>query len=378
MLTAEPDLSPDLVRRRRDELIRHAAGAGTVMEVFAHAARRLPRLVPYDAAAWVMADPATGLPGAPGLLENLDGPVPAGAGTAPVDPGSPARLRRDSRPPGSAGELRVVLRAGAIPWAMVTLWRHEEREPFTAAETDLVGGLAEPLGEAVRTAVRATLRLPAGDDAPPGVLTFDPDGHLLSADDHAVGRLEELPRLDLVPTGFGLALPVWLLLTAARSTRALHAGEDGTARALVPSERGRWTVCRATTTRDAEGAPAGTVVVLETAGPATMAPIIAQACGLTEREQEIALLIARGAGTAQIARSLFLSSHTVRDHVKSVLHKVGVSSRGELVAALYTEQGSPAAPRSARPDGESLPPHGGPPRPEGSPDRGMAAAVGHH
>ncbi|MGA9310568.1 MAG: LuxR C-terminal-related transcriptional regulator [Pseudonocardiaceae bacterium] len=35
-----------------------------------------------------------------------------------------------------------------------------------------------------------------------------------------------------------------------------------------------------------------------------------------------------------MAGRLFISAHTVRDHLKSVLAKVGVRSRGELVARL--------------------------------------------
>ena len=36
-----------------------------------------------------------------------------------------------------------------------------------------------------------------------------------------------------------------------------------------------------------------------------------------------------------MAQDLFLSPHTVRDHVKAAMAKVGVNSRGELVAALF-------------------------------------------
>jgi predicted transcriptional regulator len=47
-------------------------------------------------------------------------------------------------------------------------------------------------------------------------------------------------------------------------------------------------------------------------------------------------------GTAEIADELFLSAHTVRDHVKAIFAKVGVSSRGELVARLFAEYYQPA------------------------------------
>nr|MBO2503807.1 LuxR family transcriptional regulator [Thermoanaerobacterales bacterium] len=40
--------------------------------------------------------------------------------------------------------------------------------------------------------------------------------------------------------------------------------------------------------------------------------------------------------------------HTVRDHVKSVLRKVGVASRGELVATLFAKQVEPDRVRRVR------------------------------
>ena len=60
---------------------------------------------------------------------------------------------------------------------------------------------------------------------------------------------------------------------------------------------------------------------------------------LSAREVEVLLLLDEHLGTDQIARRLYISEHTVRSHVKSLLRKLGVSSRREALEALATARG---------------------------------------
>lgn len=55
---------------------------------------------------------------------------------------------------------------------------------------------------------------------------------------------------------------------------------------------------------------------------------------LSARELEVLLLLDDHLGTDDIARRLFISEHTVRSHVKSLLRKLGVSSRREALEQL--------------------------------------------
>jgi DNA-binding NarL/FixJ family response regulator len=55
---------------------------------------------------------------------------------------------------------------------------------------------------------------------------------------------------------------------------------------------------------------------------------------LSAREVEVLLLLDEHLGTDEIAKRLFISEHTVRSHVKSLLRKLGASSRGEALQAL--------------------------------------------
>lgn len=53
--------------------------------------------------------------------------------------------------------------------------------------------------------------------------------------------------------------------------------------------------------------------------------------GLTNRELEITMLIYQGNSAREIAEEINLSYHTVRNHIKSIYSKLGVSTRSELL-----------------------------------------------
>jgi len=55
---------------------------------------------------------------------------------------------------------------------------------------------------------------------------------------------------------------------------------------------------------------------------------------LSAREVEVLLLLDEHLSTDDIAKRLFISEHTVRSHVKSLLRKLGVSSRREALEQL--------------------------------------------
>jgi DNA-binding NarL/FixJ family response regulator len=55
---------------------------------------------------------------------------------------------------------------------------------------------------------------------------------------------------------------------------------------------------------------------------------------LSAREVEVLLLLDEHLSTDDIAQRLFISEHTVRSHVKSLLRKLGVSSRREALERL--------------------------------------------
>ena len=65
---------------------------------------------------------------------------------------------------------------------------------------------------------------------------------------------------------------------------------------------------------------------------------------LSARELEVLLLLDDHLGTDEIAKRLFISEHTVRSHVKSLLRKLNVSSRREALEALSAARHGAAPP----------------------------------
>src|SRR5262249_29413542 len=66
-------------------------------------------------------------------------------------------------------------------------------------------------------------------------------------------------------------------------------------------------------------------------GAAAQSPA-ASTAPLSKREAEVARLVAEGLRNKQIAARLLISEHTVDSHVRSVLAKLGFSSRSQVAA----------------------------------------------
>jgi DNA-binding NarL/FixJ family response regulator len=64
---------------------------------------------------------------------------------------------------------------------------------------------------------------------------------------------------------------------------------------------------------------------------------------LTAREKEILRFVAEGHSNQQIARSLLISTSTVKNHIRAILSKLGVSDRTQAAvlairAGMFAEE----------------------------------------
>lgn len=58
---------------------------------------------------------------------------------------------------------------------------------------------------------------------------------------------------------------------------------------------------------------------------------------LTEREQQVLVLVARGLSNTAIAKQLVISEKTVRNHITHILDKLGLRTRAELIAMAWRD-----------------------------------------
>ncbi len=343
--------------RVRDDLVRLADRGRGVSDFSLEAARVIGRAMPFDGVCMLTLDPVTGVP----TSEIVEGGLPEAVRTrmaeievAGVDVNTFAGLRRSRcpvaslseatageldrslrqrelrAPNGFGDELRAVLVEGTTAWGALTLLRQSERRPFTPAETELVASVTTPLATGLRRALLGTPPVAApAEGLSSGIAVLGPDNVLALADEWAERWLAELNAER--PAG---RLPP---VVAALAQRARMADADHRApcEARVRTASGAWVVVRASALGPE---PVSEVaIVLEPARSRQLAPLIADAYGLTERERVITQHVAHGLATDDIAARECISPWTVQDHLKSIFEKVGVRTRGELVARIFIE-----------------------------------------
>jgi len=356
-----PVVSPERVR---DDLVRLVHRGAGVRDFALDAARIVARAVPFDGVCLVTMDPATLLPTGevvenglpPAVLPRMTeielrgedfnafralacsrSPAASLSEATNGDLDRSVRHRELKRPHGFGDELRAVLTDDAATWGGLTLLRTADRGPFAPADAGLLASLSRLLAEGVR---RATLlgALAAGGEGgepPAGLALLAADNSITVANAAAEMWLTELrggaPSETLPPA-------VGAVAHRARSLAGGRAATDAITRARVRTPSGRWLLVRGSTLGDDDGQ---TAVIFEPARAHELAPLIADAYELTERERAVTQLVAQGLPTHAIAARLHLSPWTVQDHLKSIFEKTGVSTRGELVARLFFEHYAP-------------------------------------
>jgi len=345
------------------DAIGRIADAGLpAQELIEQVAERITRVVPTDGHFLAATDPATTLSIGLGVVSELPADqcrptweyeflVPdflkyadiARSGRPVADihdatggrPERSPRFREFSASTGYQAEVRLAFTVGDAAWGIGQLNRAGAGARFTQDEKAWLERAAPLVARGLR---RALLSPP--DTAPAargaGIVLLDRDGGVVSATRAAEQWLDELDPALRGPQASELPLPFHTGALAACIRAACRCG-DAPPRARMRTRRGVWLLVHGEELQGTEQL----ALIIEPAKAGDVAPLIVEAYGLTRRELDVTRAIARGLGTAEIAAHLHLSAHTVRDHVKGLFEKVGVSSRGELVHKLFAEHYAP-------------------------------------
>ena len=331
------------------------------------AARIVSRAVPFDGVCVVTMDPATMLPtgeinenGLPGsanarMIEielggedfnsfrtlRRSGDIAAGLSDATGgDLNRSVRHRELKGPHGFGDELRAALVGDSATWGGLALLRASDRAPFSPDDASLVASLSRYFAEGLR---RAMLLGALSSDGPVNAPT---GGVVLLAADHSITRADPAAQMwlaELRDSGSTCSDPVPSVVAAvanrARDITETNRTSGDVARARVRTASGTWLLVRGS--RLGDDADAETAVILEPARPHELAPLIAAAYNLTERERAVTQLVAQGLSTSAIASRLHISPWTVQDHLKAIFEKVGAGTRGELVARVFFDHYTP-------------------------------------
>lgn len=308
--------------------------------------------VPFDFYAWLLTDPETcvgtapladtpSLADLPPLIKlkyltpiNRWTTLPSGTAATLVDTTGGARATsrvwHDLLAGYGVGDVAsAVFRDQFGCWAFLDLWRLQGA--FTADERDNLAGLARVTTPALRRSLAPTFAAGQGRDHPKA----EPVVLLLSDD---LQPLAQTPQADaalraLLPTEAKRAPVPAGAYNVAAQLLAREAGVDShPPSARAHAHDGLWVTLRAARMIGAAPDRGAIAVSIEPTPPVERTELYARVIGLSDRETELLHHLVDGSDTRELARRLFVSQHTVQDHLKSVFVKADTHRRRVLIA----------------------------------------------
>ncbi|KUM73474.1 helix-turn-helix transcriptional regulator [Streptomyces curacoi] len=213
-------------------------------------------------------------------------------------------------------------------WGFLDLWRTER--DFNREETSYLAHVTGPMTTALRRSQAQTFVVRPPEAAHPGPLVL-----LLSPGLRILGQTPETHAYlsVLVPPEHGRPPVPASAYNVAAQLLAVEAGVDtNPPRARVHLADGLWLTLRAARIGDADPPDRRDIAVtIEEAAPAERLAVFTRAFGLTAREGDLLGRLAKGGDSHTVARQMFVSEHTVQDHLKSIFAKTSTNNRRMLL-----------------------------------------------
>ena len=340
--------------RARERIVRICDSVRDARALRLELLAEIRREVPFDAYAWLLTDPETCvgsapladvpcLPELPTLVRlkyltglnrwtRLAGPVALLGETSGGDRAKSLVWRELLQRYGVVDVASLVFTDQFGCWGFLDLWRTEPADPFTVADEAFLAGIAAPVTTALRRSQADTFIAQASgawQQRGPVLLVLSPDLDVRAQtpETQAYLRVMVPPEEDRSP------IPANAYNVAAQLL-AVEAGVDAHPPTVrVHLAEGRWLTLRAARMDGTGLARERDIAVsVEDSSPSERASVFALAHGLSAREAELLHHLVTGRDTRDVASLMFLSQHTVQDHLKSIFAKTSVRNRRTLLA----------------------------------------------
>ena len=272
------------------------------------------------------------------------------------DPTSSPRWQANISLGGDQEMIACLRTKGGEVWGALSIYRQPGQPMFDDQDLAFVRAVAPLLAEGARRALLLGEATDPESLEAPGLIVVNDRWEIESATPGVQRWLSDLPDGDWAAG----RLPSSVLAVAGQALRmAKHPDEMGlVAVSRVLSRSGSWIVLHGTSLVSSRSRRVA--VIVESAHPARISPLLMSAYGLSEREQEVTRLVLQGNSTTEIASKLSLSTHTVQQHLKSVFDKTGVRSRRDLLGKVFFAHYEPRLRDNERRALDGAPLRGGP------------------
>ncbi|MBU5258458.1 helix-turn-helix transcriptional regulator [Bacillus pumilus] len=237
------------------------------------------------------------------------------------------RYRDILLPKGWSDELRAALVIQGECWGIASLYRLKDKEPFQEQDIRAVIEQTPRLAAKLRDELFKKRDTEEDDAAEQqGFLILSHDYNLLYGNEtglhwlHTFQAFEQIHDKATMPRLF-----------RALGAKLLYGGIDQTAAIMTRMPTGLFLSLQAFRLAQAAGQEEAVMIHIKRAQTNDILPYAAKTYRLTEREMNVLDCLLKGQSTKEIASTLFISTHTVHDHVKAMLQKTNLSSRRMLV-----------------------------------------------
>jgi DNA-binding CsgD family transcriptional regulator len=176
----------------------------------------------------------------------------------------------------------------------------------------------------------------------PGTLIFDLDKRLLFLNKEALGLLHQSPqpRKNSMPCRSGIPKEIFCLCDQVKGI-AVDPGSYNEANGhsvILRNESGSsWSARAFLLDRQGEEKKASHIMILlerVVEKHTVNVKEVASRFNLSLREVEVVGLVCEGYTNREIGEKLYISEHTVKDHIKNIMRKMDVATRNGIVAVL--------------------------------------------